>query len=269
MKKNKQKKTNKTATIINAPTGNLLNQAEFTKQLEEKKSQTENKNFWKKYVFNYSTLMVLLTIIGIIVAIIGIGPKRTIKDEITDKIAQIRKDFSPEELKADNDSLGEIKIMKDFQKATLDFCTIYEGLETSSLENTNFKDINNAVTVLSQFVVKMQQMNLKQKAANNSITALVQIALEHSIEDYALIDMTKQQEINNLLDKLKEIHEEELMNIKRHVKNRDLEKIRISVNRLHNNEANLKEIDSFLKFVIDTNNIFKMRLNNLKANQTM
>ena len=255
----------------------------------QKKKKTYNSLKKKKYetFFQYLRRIIKIGWVQIVIGLIGLlitlsqllppSEETTLRKDITSKIELIESSFHPETIQDElTDTIGEIKMIRGFQNDVLKFCTLYYTIETSSIkilknEELNIYTVDKFQSIMNQYIDNIEMKNLALMSIEQFIIDSKKLSEEHNIEEYKIIDISKVHEIIQLMKEQNLYYDNIRKKIKERLKNNRMDKVKNKIiddiESLHSSKKQLRTTDRFLTFLIDTNKILSIRINNIRSNK--
>jgi hypothetical protein len=241
-------------------------------------SQTENESIIVKFIkmiFKWQTILGIIAILtfGFVVYdhIDHKSKYEHLKNDISDKISLLKNTLTPDKIVVFNDSTGELKVIKDFQIKALEYCTLYESIESSkSLEEYKKMDLEeykNMEMPLIVLIKDLKRLNYLQDLCGqitDDLFILKNIGVRYDIKEYQLIDERKIQELvyqanmkGKVIDGYVIPTEEEIL------KNKDFNKLFELYKDIQNDYDILNFDDKFLLLILDTNQLINNRIHKI------
>lgn len=236
-------------------------------EVQPTNSHNENESIIVKYIkkiFKWQPIVGIATILSVGFVIYDHIDHKSkyehLKNDISDKISLIKSTLNPDNIVVSNDSTGELSVIKDFQIAALEYCTLYESIESSkSLEE--YKNMEMPLIVLIKDLKRLNYLQDLHKQITKDIFILKDIGLRYEIKEYQLIDERKIQELAYQANiKVKAIDGYDIPTEEEILKNNDFNKLFELYKDIQNDYDILNFEDKFLLLILDTNQLINNRI---------
>lgn len=184
---------------------------------------------------------------------------------IDNDINKIRELFKPEDIREEEDSTGELALIKDYEQEALDFCRLYESVYSSPYSEISTKDyswVNDTQSHLDR-LIRLNEMN---KSLNIKFIKLLENAQNNYIVEYENIDKLKFKVILSSFDNKESYCTNALEKTKEAVEKKDVDGLAFIINSLTKDTTMLKADERVFSFIIETDNVLSKRIRILKQN---
>lgn len=180
--------------------------------------------------------------------------------EIDSKKTIIKESVYPEFIDLEDDSIGELVLIKKYQDASLEYCSLYETLSTSKIKEVYKTNTKQWSFMALQYVLGIKEMDSLYNVLYDTEIELLSCASRNNIKEYERLDLTKIRYMMNERHQRSDIFVDQVHAFEKHIKRNDFKKCSEMLDDFMTNETRLKEMDAFFSCMIDCNKILNKRL---------
>lgn len=183
-----------------------------------------------------------------------------LKTSINNNNQIIKDTFNPDEISLQNDTLGELALIKAFQEKSIEYSDLIQSLLSADLSVIPTNDINKYKTIMISHVERMKYMIKLDISLRFYISDLDTLADIYNFEEYNLIDKSKDESYEKSLHEYNKWAENEHDKAITYFNNKELEKSIEHVKEWTSGKRALRYYKSELELIVDFNRIIEKRL---------
>ena len=225
--------------------------------------------FYLKAIFTWKTITGIISIITIGYFVydryFAMKEIDVMKERILKNITIIEDKSNPELLPSEVDSLKDVKLIKDFMIASVELCTLWKSIESSESYSYHYNhDESQAHIVLLSNLDREKQCDQLMLRIEQLLDSIYNYGIDNNIGEYTRINASKTIKFKTLMHQKADII---LTSYQEFVQLLDLQKEKEAYKLMDKRRNDIKYYeldDAFFDFLVDTSNIFDIRLRKYK-----
>jgi hypothetical protein len=185
--------------------------------------------------------------------------------DIDNDIKKIRELFKPEDIREEEDSTGELALIKDYEQEALDFCRLYESVHSTPYSEISTKD-DSWVSDTQNHLDRLIRLNKMEMSLNIKFIKLIENAQNNHIVEYVNIDALKYKVITSSLENKNIYFAKASEKTTEAVEKMDVDGLSVIINSLTNDTTTLKADKRLFSSIIEIDNVLSKRIRILQQN---
>ena len=241
--------------------------------MKKKRRATQNNSLYSLLIrwFTWQKVGVILTGLGIIVSIVIFLLSQDAKEKEVDivknrvfkNIAIIKNTFKPDEIPASLDSLYDVKLVKEFQRNSLDICTLWESVEKTESYLYHYKNSLAEADYVWERNIKRERKCDSLILRNEKIVCELQAySTDNNLDAYQLVNYSLLFKFRKMMEDKSNMYIQMSKKATEHRYKLEYEECFKIYDELRENPNYYVFDDTFFEFLVEANNAYEIAIKN-------